>query len=69
MDTAVFRAQVKTFDLYREMLGMAGGDIASPVGHPIMLLRLLPAYRTPASVRVRKLVADRMRAIRAGEKA
>ncbi len=64
MRTAVFRSQVKTFNIYREMLGIAGGDIAAPMGHPIMLLRLLPAYRTPASVRVRKLVADRMRAIR-----
>ena len=60
----VYRVQCQTAKIWREMLGMPDGAIAAPMGHPICLLRLLPPYRTPASLAVRKAVADRMRKIR-----
>jgi len=61
----VYRVQCQTFQIWRAMLAMPAGDIAAPVGHPVGLLRVLPPYRTPASLAARKAVADRMRAIRA----
>ena len=61
----VHRVQCRTFSVYRAMLGLPHGDIAAPMGHPIALLRLLPPYRTPASLAARKAVADHMRALRA----
>lgn len=63
--TTVYRVQCQTFEIWRDMLSVPSGDIAAPVGHPIGLLRVLPPYRTAASLAARKAVADRMRAIRA----
>jgi len=61
----VYRVQCRTFAEYRAMHGLSAGALATPINHPVLLLRLLPAYRTPASLAVRKALADRMRAIRA----
>ena len=67
--TTVYRVQCQTFQLWRDMLSVPPGGIAAPVDHPIGLLRVLPPYRTAASLAARKAVADRMRAIRAGTSA
>ena len=65
----IYRVQCKTFAVYRQMLGMPEGDLAVPGNHPIGLLRVLRAYRTAECLNARKAVADRMRAIRARERA
>jgi hypothetical protein len=67
--TTVYRVQCQTFQIWRDMLSVPSGGIAAPVDHPIGLLRVLPPYRTAASLAARKAVADRMRAIRAGASA
>lgn len=57
----VYKAQVYTCNVAKQLLGMPGGDIATTTQHPIMLLRLLPAHRCAASLRLRKAVADLVR--------
>lgn len=62
----VYRAQVHTFNVLKGMLGLSG-DVATPTDHPVMLFRLLPQYRTPASLALRKLVANKVRQQRRGQ--
>lgn len=61
----VYRVQVTTA---RELLRMIKMDPlaahATASDHPIAHFRLLPPHRTPQSLALRKLVADRMRALR-----
>jgi len=61
----VYRVQVTTA---RELLRMLKMDPlaahATTGDHPIAHFRLVPRRRTPQSLALRKLVADRMRALR-----
>lgn len=61
----VYRVQVTTA---RELLRLLKLDptaaIATSGDHPIAHFRLLPQHRTPTSLALRKLVADRMRELR-----
>ena len=61
----VYRVQVTTA---RELLRMYKLDpraaLATSGDHPIAHFRVRPQYRTPTSLALRKLVADRMRELR-----
>lgn len=61
----VYRVQVTTF---KQLLCLFNLDVdkplATPGNHPIAEFRVLPKYRTVQSLKLRKLVADRMRALR-----
>ncbi len=52
----------------RELARLIGLDpnaaIATRGDHPMLHFRLLPPHRTPQALALRKLVADRMRALR-----
>jgi len=58
----VYRVQCQTFAIWRDMLALPDMPMATPMGHPVGLLRALPPYRTPACLAARKAVSDRMRA-------
>ena len=62
---AIYRVQVTTA---RELLRMYKLDpraaLATSGDHPIIHFRLIPSRRTPTSLALRKLVADRMRELR-----
>lgn len=64
LNRPVYKAQVHTANIARGLLAMPAGDIATTPAHPIMLLRLLPAYRCAASLALRKRIADIVRASR-----
>lgn len=64
----VYSVQCRTFEVLREILGIAeiGKDQGYATGpnHPFVHFRVLPAYRDAYSLKLRKAVADRMRARR-----
>lgn len=65
LNRPVNRVQVATA---RELLRLLGLDPLAAHAvrgdHPLLHFRLLPPHRTPQSLALRKLVADRMRALR-----
>lgn len=61
----LYRAQVTTYRLYVEMLGLEQGKAyATPGNHPLALLRLLPAHRCEQSKALRKALADQVKTLR-----
>jgi hypothetical protein len=58
--TATYRAQCRTFKIFKEMSGLSG-NVATSLEHPIAKLRLLPNCRDADSLALRKLVADLVR--------
>ncbi len=65
LNRPVYRVQVTTA---RELARLIGLDpntaLATRGDHPMLHFRLLPPHRTPQSLTLRKLVADRMRTLR-----
>lgn len=57
----VYKVQVYTANIARELLHLSAGDLATRPNHPIMLLRPLPAYRCNQSLALRKTIADIVR--------
>ena len=65
LNRPVYKAQVYTAQLCNALMGLPAGALATPVNHPIMLLRLRPGHRPPASLALRKQIADQVRHLRA----
>jgi hypothetical protein len=57
----VYKAQVATSNMAKQLLNMPNGDIATSGNHPILHLRLAKPYRNAYSIALRKQVADAMR--------
>ena len=57
----VYKVQVHTANIARELLSLPAGSLATRPDHPIMLLRPLPAYRCAHSLALRKRIADIVR--------
>ena len=57
----VYKAQVATFNIAKQLLNMPNSDIATSGNHPILHLRLAKPYRNAYSIALRKQVADAMR--------
>lgn len=62
----VYRAQCKTFAILLDLWQLPE-NLATPSNHPIMLFRLTPPHRCKQSLKIRKMVADRARALRKNE--
>lgn len=65
LNRPVYKVQVYTAQLCNSLMGLPAGALATPVDHPIMLLRLRPGHRPPASLALRKQIADQVRHLRA----
>lgn len=65
LNRPVSKAQVYTASICKALLDLPAGDLATRGDHPIMLLRLVPKYRTHASLALRKQIADIVRQQRA----
>ena len=59
----VYRVQCKTAAVLLDLWKLPQ-NLATTPNHPIMLFRLVPAYRCPKSLQIRKMVADKVRAMR-----
>ncbi len=65
LNRPVYRAQVTTWRVYVEMLGLDSGKAyATPGNHPLALLRLLPAHRCEQSKALRKALAEKVKNLR-----
>lgn len=65
LNRPVYRAQVTTARELARLIGLdPNAAIATRGDHPMLHFRLLPPHRTPQALALRKLVADRMRALR-----
>ena len=60
----VYKVQVRTFNVLRELLQLPDGDLVTAGNHPLMHFRVLPKYRTAYGLALRKRVADIVRASR-----
>jgi len=59
----VYRVQCKTFAVLLDLWKLPE-NLATTPDHPVMLFRVVPAYRCPKSLQIRKMVADKVRAMR-----
>ena len=65
LNRPVYRVQVTTARELSRLLGLDPLAAHATRGdHPMLHFRLLPPHRTPQALALRKLVADRMRALR-----
>jgi hypothetical protein len=68
LNRPVYKAQVKTFNIARGLLGLPDGDLATSGNHPVSEFRVLPKYRTAQGLALRKRVADIARQLRKAKK-
>ena len=61
MNRPVYKAQVKTFNIARALFGVPNGDLVTPGNHPLAEFRVVPKYRSPQGLALRKQVADIVR--------
>jgi hypothetical protein len=59
----VYKVQCKTYSILLNIWNLPD-NLATTPDHPIMLFRLVPAYRCAKSIQLRKMVADKVREIR-----
>jgi hypothetical protein len=61
----LYRVHVTTWNQLLRLFNLDHDKpLATPGNHPIAEFRILPKYRTVQSLKLRKLVADRMRLLR-----
>jgi len=68
LNRPVYKAQVKTFNIARGLLGLPDGDLATSGNHLVNEFRVLPKYRTVQGLALRKRVADIARQLRKDKK-
>lgn len=61
LNRPVYKAQVHTFTVAREMFGCPIGDLVTNAAHPLVHFRALPSQRTEYGKRIRKIVAEKVR--------
>lgn len=61
LNRPVYKAQVHTFNILRELLFLPGGALVTSGDHPIAHFRVLPQYRNATSAALRNAVAARVR--------
>ena len=59
----VYKVQCKTASVLKNIWNLPD-NLATTTDHPMMLFRLVPAYRCAKSIQLRKMVADKVREIR-----
>jgi hypothetical protein len=59
----VFKVHCKTFAVLQNLWQLPE-NLATRPEHPVTLFRLVPAYRCAKSLAIRKMVADKVRALR-----
>lgn len=59
----VYKVQCKTASVLKNIWNLPE-NLATTTDHPMMLFRLVPAYRCAKSIQLRKMVADKVREIR-----
>ena len=59
----VYKVQCKTASVLKNIWNLPH-NLATTTDHPMMLFRLVPAYRCAKSIQLRKMVADKVREIR-----
>jgi hypothetical protein len=59
----VYKVQCKTASVLKNIWNLPH-NLATDMNHPMMLFRLVPAYRCAKSIQLRKMVADKVREIR-----
>jgi hypothetical protein len=64
LNRPVYKSQVYTFNVLRELLSLPAGNLATTPDHPIMYFRIFPPYRNGYSKNIRKQVADKVRELR-----
>jgi hypothetical protein len=62
----VYKVQCKTFAILLDLWQLPE-NLATPINHPISLFRLIPSHRCEQSLKIRKMVADKARALRKNE--
>lgn len=60
----VYKVQCKTYSILLKNIWNLPHNLATSMNHPMMLFRLVPAYRCAESIQLRKMVADKVREIR-----
>ena len=61
LNRPVYKVQVHTAQIAKQILGLPDADLATSTNHPMMLLRPLPGYRSAQSLALRKRIADIVR--------
>jgi hypothetical protein len=59
----VYKVKCKTASVLKNIWNLPE-NLATTTDHPMMLFRLVPAYRCAKSIQLRKMVADKVREIR-----
>jgi hypothetical protein len=59
----VYKVQCKTAAVLSDLWKLPE-NLATTPDHPIMLFRVVPAHRCTKSLQIRKMVADKVRAMR-----
>lgn len=68
LNRPVYKAQVKTFNIARELFGAPNGDLVTTGNHPLAEFRVVAKYRTAQGLALRKRVADIARQLRKAKK-
>ena len=61
LNRPVYKVQVHTFNILRQILSLPAGNLATFGEHPLLHFRVLPAHRSAYSLALRKRVADQVR--------